>query len=132
MSRSASTFGRLIPALLMLAACGGEGPGALLPQIAAGSPRTAVPEASAVWRDDVRLRLAGVLAEPEPARDTAPQCPVLVLDDGRVYALIGDLRRFGPGDQIEVTGPPAVWSTCQTYRVLRADTVALIRRWAPG
>ncbi|MET4700512.1 hypothetical protein ABIE65_003552 [Constrictibacter sp. MBR-5] len=108
-----------------LAGCG------LLPQISGGGGRGAPgADAAAVWRDDVRLVVAGVLAEPDAPRETVPQCPVVILDDGRIYALIGDLGGAGPGDRVELTGPPAAWSTCQTYQVLRADRVDVVQAWA--
>ena len=107
----------------LLSACG------LLPQISEGGSGGS--QASAVWRDDVRLTVEGVLAEADPPRDTVPQCPVVVLDDGRIYALVGDLDGVGLGDRIAVTGPPAAWSTCQTYQVLRADAVETIQVWSP-
>lgn len=118
----------LIVGTTALAGCG------LLPQISGGgsaaTPGSRVADAAAVWRDDVRLAIAGVLAEPDAPRKTVPQCPVVILDDGRIYALIGDLDGAGPGDRVEVTGPPAAWSTCQTYQVLRADTVRVVQAWA--
>lgn len=108
-----------------LAGCG------LLPEISVGGGRGAPgADVAAVWRDDVRLAVTGMLAEPDAPRDTVPQCPVVILDDGRIYALIGDLAGAGPGDRVEVTGPPAAWSTCQTYQVLRADQVRVLQAWA--
>lgn|SRR5690606_26199228 len=113
----------LISTVCLLSACG------LMPQVSGGASGGS--NASAVWRDDVRLTVEGVLAEPDPPRDTVPQCPVIILDDGRIYALIGNLDGIGLGDRIAVTGPPAAWSTCQTYQVLRVDAVETVQAWTP-
>src|SRR3546814_18323638 len=99
-------IGALCAALLALPGCG---IGSLVPQIDGGSAGSAsdAADAAAVWRDDVRLTLTGLPAEADPARAATPQRPVLILDDGRVSAMVGDLGGRGLGDRLEGPGPPA-------------------------
>lgn len=40
------------------------------------------------------------------------ECPIMRGDDGRNYALAGDLEGFGPGDRVNVEGRLAEVSTC--------------------
>ncbi len=90
---------------------------------AGGTVTEAGPKRSAIWRNDVTLVLAGILGAADPVPGTVPDCPVLITDDGRIYAVIGDLSEFELGARVEIAGPPAIWSTCQTFQVVRADRV---------
>lgn len=93
----------------------------------AGCAQTPPAGRSAIWRDDIVFALTGVLAAADPEPGAPADCPVLITDDGRIFALIGDLRAFIIGERVEIVGPPAIWSTCQTYRVIRADMVTRLR-----
>ena len=79
----------------------------------------------AVWRDEVRVMVTGqislVAADPN-------QCHLLMVPGEDSYALVGALGGVAEGERVEVTGQLAAWSTCDTYRTLRINS---IRRLQP-
>lgn len=79
----------------------------------------------AVWRDEVRVTVAGqislVAVDPN-------QCHLLTVPGEDSYALVGTLGGVMEGERVEVTGQLAAWSTCDTYRTLRINR---IRRLQP-
>lgn len=78
----------------------------------------------AVWRRDVTLTLTGELVGVTGGSEST-ECASMRTADGRLFAVIGNLRQARLGETLEVTGPVALWSTCQTYQVIRADRVAI-------
>lgn len=79
----------------------------------------------AVWRRDVTLTLTGELVGVAGISESGTQCASMRTADGRLFAVIGNLRQARLGQTLEVTGPVALWSTCQTYQVIRADRVQI-------
>src|SRR5690606_41761771 len=105
----------LISTVCLLSACG------LMPQVSGGASGGS--NASAAWRDDVRLTVEGVLAEPDPPRDTVPQCPVDSLGDRLISAFIGDVDGIRLGDRIDASAPPGVGATCKDSALRQSDAV---------
>jgi LysM repeat protein len=55
------------------------------------------------------------------------ECLAMRDDRGRLYTLVGNVRRLAPGDRVEVRGTPVRFSICQqgrTLEVLRARVLA--------
>ncbi len=112
-------------AALLLAGCGGGGIGFsdLVPSIGQ-PPANADDGIVAVWRRDVTLTLTGELVGVTGGPESI-ECASMRTDDGRMFAIIGNLGEVRLGQTVEVTGPIALWSTCQTYQVIRADRVRI-------
>jgi hypothetical protein len=64
-----------------------------------------------------RLTVTGVLT------GEGVECPVLRADDGRLYALLGDIGEAAPGDRLRVTGRVAEMSICMQGTALAVETV---------
>lgn len=79
----------------------------------------------AVWRRDVTLTLTGELVGLAGDSESGVECASFRTTDGRLFAIIGDIERYRLGEALEVSGPVALWSTCQTFQVIRADRVAI-------
>lgn len=72
------------------------------------------------------------LVPPEPPRNPPIQglltgegveCPTMRGDDGRLYALLGDLRSFGPGDRVCVVPSYVEMSFCMQETTVHTDWI---------
>ena len=66
---------------------------------------------------DERISVTGVLLDPTAT------CPRLAGDDGRIYALAGNIRAFDTGDRVRVTGELADVSVCNQRRTIDIDRI---------
>lgn len=66
---------------------------------------------------DEQITVTGVLLDPTAT------CPRLAGDDGRIYALAGNIRQFDTGDRVRVTGELADTSICNQRRTIDIDRI---------
>lgn len=64
-----------------------------------------------------RITVTGELLSPSAT------CPRLAGDDGRIYALAGDLRQFETGDRVRVIGELADVSICSQRRTIEVERI---------
>lgn len=55
--------------------------------------------------------------------DEGVECPALRDDGGELYTLTGDLKGFGPGDRVRVTGSVAQISFCMQGTTIGVESI---------
>lgn len=79
-------------------------------------------EASAMGGPETDIyRVSGVIS------NEGVECPTLRSDSGELYALAGDIGRFGPGDRVKVRGTTPEMSYCMQGTTLAVEEIRAIR-----
>ncbi|MFN4090658.1 MAG: hypothetical protein ACK4QW_16665 [Alphaproteobacteria bacterium] len=109
-----------IAAIASLTGCA-TGAGLMTDLGLASGPETAgSSNVQAVWRNDATVSVTGRVSM---LSDDPNRCHLLVQSGDDPFALVGRLPGVREGETVHVSGRLAAWSTCDTYRTIRVDSI---------